>query len=146
MSYNKGKNFTYVGMDFKNMSKEQQKETPVRCGKIDTLAVFTFLMERKPTEEELKITKLALAEVGKLSRCHHDLLEAEFGNQLTTADKIVQPTDVLFQYPPDVCINKLNQALEATQIYIEGLGDMLRDMRRAMQIAMTISGGGSYEE
>lgn len=138
MSQNTNWSFKYVGKDYKNMSDEKQKTTIVRCGSIDVGKVFKFLNEREANAEEVDMTKIALKEVDKISRCHHDILAVEFGKKETTVAELVQVSDVIFQYPPDVCINKLNQALETVQFCLHKIGMSLEAAQATMrQITQT---------
>lgn len=131
MSQNTNWSFKYVGKDYKNMSDEKQKTTIVRCGSIDTGKVFKFLNEREANAEEVDMTKIALKEVGKISRCHHDILAVEFGKEETTVAELVQASDVLFLYPPDICQDKIGEALEAVQFYYNKVSIALEDAREA---------------
>lgn len=105
--------FQHITGDFRQMTEEDQKQTTIRCGVIDPVAVFRSLFNYSPKTEDVTKTKAAIdATLPYMTRCQHDLLVAEFGQDETTLADTVTPTDTLFENPPAANVKKLEKALE----------------------------------
>ena len=99
--------FQHITGDFRQMTEEDQKRTTIRCGVINPAAVFRSLFNYSPKTEDVTKTKAAIdATLPYMTRCQHDLLVAEFGQDETTL------ADTLFENPPAANVKKLEKALK----------------------------------
>lgn len=103
--------YVYATQDFKNMTESERDAATVRTGKIDATRVFEYLTGRQPTTDEINSVERALVEAGSLSRCHHDLLVVEFGENESTFGETVRSTDILTDYSVDTCTHKLDEVM-----------------------------------
>lgn len=106
--------FTYLSHDLRGLNDGQLAEIKVRSGEIDPNQVAHWLygeQQLSPDATEFLTTAVQMACNSGRHNCWSELLHLEFGQNETTADKILGGT--AFDYPLDSLQEKLRSALHA---------------------------------